>query len=73
MLKNKRKTENIEKEDRNAERKRKEKHIAHLWVLGSGLLLKTKGMCLTRSWTLKSELALIEGEVENRKKIRSSA
>ena len=38
MLKNNRKTENFKKEDRNADRKRKEKHIAHLWVLGSGLL-----------------------------------
>ena len=38
MLKHKRKTENLKKEDRNAERKRKEKHITHLWVLGSGLL-----------------------------------
>jgi len=38
MLKNKRKTENIKKKEKNAERKRKDKHITHLWVLGSGLL-----------------------------------
>ena len=39
MLKNKKKTENIQKKERNAERKRKEKHIlTQLWVSGSVLL-----------------------------------
>ena len=38
MLKNKKKTENIQKIERNAERKRKEKHITQLSVSGSVLL-----------------------------------
>ena len=38
MLKNKKKTENKQKKERNAERKRKEKHIIQLWVSGSVLL-----------------------------------